>query len=128
MLVDFTLDETGVLFGSPGTNKWKNYGCSKFRKSPYIYIEAATLMGKRMPTGPFSHITQQKILQLLWYITLFSLVQITSNLAQKHIAPSYANHQIGKLTGNPWETHPRRHKSFPWLISSTLIAQKTEGY
>ena len=38
------------------TNKCKSYSCSKFRKSSYIYIAVAMLVGKRMPTSPFSHI------------------------------------------------------------------------
>ena len=43
------------LFYSPGTTKAKvTYGFSKFRKSRYIYIAAAMLIGKRMSTSPFS--------------------------------------------------------------------------
>ena len=42
-----------------------------------------------MPTNPFSLITKKKLLQLLWPITLFLLVQITSNVRQKHVVLSY---------------------------------------
>ena len=38
-----------------------------------------------MLISPFSHITKEKILQLLWSITLFTMVQMTSNLVQKHV-------------------------------------------
>ena len=38
-----------------------------------------------MPTIPFSHITWWKILWFLWPITLFSFVQITSDLLQRHV-------------------------------------------
>ena len=47
-----------------------------FGKSPNIYIAAAKLVGK-------------KILQLPWPIVLFSLVQIASNLVQRHVVWSY---------------------------------------
>ena len=49
--------------------------CRKFRKYPYIFIAAATMVGKRMPVSSFSHVTLQNILQLYWPITLFSFVQ-----------------------------------------------------
>ena len=34
------------------SNKCKSYDCAKLRKSPYIYIAAAMLMGRRMPISP----------------------------------------------------------------------------
>ena len=37
-----------------------------FRKYPYIFIAAATMVGKRMPISSFSHVTLQKILQRFW--------------------------------------------------------------
>ena len=49
----------------------------------------AMLVGKRMPTSPFPHITLQKILQLLWPIPLSLIVEITSNLVQRHVKWSY---------------------------------------
>ena len=44
-----------VLYGLIGYNeigskKCNSYSCSKFRKSPYVYIAAAMLIGKRVPT------------------------------------------------------------------------------
>ena len=53
--------------------------------SYYIYLAAAMLVGKRIPTSPFSNKSWWKIIQRIWLITLFSLVQITSNLIQKHV-------------------------------------------
>ena len=40
-------------------------------KSQHIYIAPAMLVGERTPTGPFSHITWQKRLQLHWPIICF---------------------------------------------------------
>ena len=39
------------------TNECKSYSCSKFRKCLYIYSAAAMLVGKRIPSSPFSQIT-----------------------------------------------------------------------
>ena len=58
-----------------------------------LYSVAAMLVGKRVPTCPFSHITEQKILQLLWPITLFSLVQISLNLVERHVPWSHRLYQ-----------------------------------
>ena len=75
----------GLQVSGRYTKKCKSYSCSKFRKSPYIYIAAAMLAGKRVPSSPFSDATYLKILRLLWPVTLFSLVQISSNLVQRHV-------------------------------------------
>ena len=50
----------------------------------YMNIAVAMLVGKKMSTSPFPQIICQKIPQLLRPMTFFLMVQVTSNLVQKH--------------------------------------------
>ena len=66
-------------------NQYKGYGLSKSIKSTYISIVTI----------------QQKILQLLWPITLFSFVQLTSNSVEGHIVWSYMTYKnLGQINHN----------------------------
>ena len=51
----------------------------------FILLQPCLWAKECWATIPFSHITQQKIIQLLWLITLFSLIQTTSNLVQRNL-------------------------------------------
>ena len=67
----------------------------KFRKSPYIYIKAAMLVDKRKA---HQWIFPYHIIENFPLSTLSSLVQINSNLVQRHVVSFYRRYlNLGQI-------------------------------